>query len=74
MNNQRYIGPGLVVAALIAVLAIAGVNIVALAPLALILIVCPLMMFFMMRGMGHGRGHGEDSGDADRSGHGVHNH
>ena len=54
MNTQRYAGPALVAVALVAVLAFSGVNVGAIAPFALILILCPLMMFFMMRGMDHG--------------------
>lgn len=46
----------------LAVAAIAGIAVVGLfgfplgtyAPLALILLLCPLMMYFMMRGLGHG--------------------
>ena len=53
MNTKRYIGPVLVAVAIVAVLAIAGVNVAAVLPFGLILLVCPIMMFFMMRGMNH---------------------
>lgn len=43
------------------VLAAFGVRVVSYAPL-LILLLCPLMMMFMMRGMDHGG----NSGDSDR--------
>ena len=67
MNTQRYVGPALVALALVAVLAIAGVNVAAFAPFALILLVCPLMMFFMMRSMSHD---GSDEGSHDHAAHG----
>jgi Protein of unknown function (DUF2933) len=54
VNTQRYVGPALVAIALVALLAFAGVNVAAVAPFALILLVCGLMMFFMLRGMNHG--------------------
>ena len=72
MNTQRYVGPALVAVALIAVLAFAGVNVAAVAPFALILLVCPLMMFFMMRGMNHGRSDQTDDDHATHTGHGRH--
>ena len=72
MNTQRYFGPALVAVAVVAALAFAGVNLGAFAPYAVILLVCPLMMFFMMRGMGHGNG--DESGDehSTHTGHGSH--
>lgn len=53
--------------ALILAVSVFGFSLGSLTPLlpyALILL-CPLMMFFMMRGMGHDQGHlGEQSADA----------
>lgn len=55
----------------LAVYAVVGLAVVGLlfgapvsrfAPFAVVLLVCPLMMFFMMRGMGHGNGSGHDDG------------
>ena len=60
MNTQRYVGPVLVVIALAAVFAVAGVNVAALIPIAIILLVCALTMFFMIRDMHHG---GSDQDD-----------
>lgn len=55
-----------VCAALVAgVLAVFGVPLTALVPLA-VLLACPLMMIFMMRGMSGMHGHGED-----HTGHGC---
>ena len=42
-------------------LAAFGVPVLASLPLLAFLVVCPLMMFFMMRGMGHGGGHDDES-------------
>ncbi len=52
-------------AVLVVGLALAGVPLGTLLVLPLIL-VCPLMMFFMMRGMGHGGTSGEDDQAAGR--------
>ena len=80
MNTKRYVGPVLVAVAIVALLAIAGVNVTAVLPFGLILLVCPIMMFFMMRGMNHRGGDqprranpadsGIDHADSERSTHG----
>lgn len=59
MNNyQRFLGPGLAVIAALVVAALLGAPVVAYLPIGLAVLACPLMMFFMMRGMhgGHGAG------------------
>ena len=66
MNHNRTQTYVLAAAAIAAVLVIAGVPLATLVPFALLL-VCPLMMVFMMRGMG-GMHRG---GDDDHSGHGC---
>ena len=59
MNHQSLMKPLLAAGALVIVLAALGVPVGYLA-LPLLIVACPLMMFFMMRGMDH-------SGGADRS-------
>jgi len=49
------------------VLAAFGVPVLSYLPLLAILVICPLMMFFMMRGMGHGGGSNRDDDTADRT-------
>jgi hypothetical protein len=58
MSNQRYLGAivGIVVA--VVMLRVVGVSLGSVGLLAIVL-ACPLMMFFMMRGMGGMQG-GED--------------
>lgn len=51
-----------------AVLAALGVPVLAYLPLLAFLVVCPLMMIFMMRGMDHGAGSNGDDDIAGRSG------
>jgi len=52
--------------AVVGILLIAGVPLASLLPLALLL-VCPLMMLFMMRGMGHGGERSEHEPREDRT-------
>ena len=59
MNHQQMLKPMLIVAGLLVVLGVAGVPVGNFAVL-LVLLVCPLMMFFMMRGMDHGGGQSHD--------------
>ena len=66
MNYQRFLGPGLVLVAALAVAAALGVPVLAYLPVALVALACPLMMVFMMRGM-HG-GHGGASHEQPPSG------
>lgn len=59
MNHQHMLKPVLIGAGVLVVLGVAGVPVPGLV-LPLILLACPLMMFFMMRGMEHGgRSHDE---------------
>lgn len=64
MNHQQMLKPALVVVALLAALALAGVPVGNVAYL-LVALACPLMMILMMGGMAHG-GHG------GHRGHGAH--
>lgn len=66
MNYQRFAGPGLVFVAALAVAALVGVPVLAYLPIALVVLACPLMMVFMMKGM-HG-GHGDHTHDQPTSG------
>jgi len=45
------------------VLAAFGVPVLSYLPLLAILVICPLMMMLMMRGMDHGSGTSRDDGD-----------
>ena len=53
MNHQQMLKPMLVGAGVLATLALVGVPVGAVV-LPLVLLACPLMMFFMMRNMDHG--------------------
>ena len=62
MNTQQMAKPALVAGAVLVALVVAGLPVAYLGLLVLIL-ACPLMMFFMMRGMGgmdHGAGGSHD--------------
>ena len=59
MNNDSMFKFVLVGAGVFVALAALGVNVATLLPL-LVILACPLMMIFMMRGMDHGGGHGDD--------------
>ena len=63
MNHHQMLKPLLIGAGILAVLAVAGVPVLSFAPL-LILLLCPLMMIFMMRGMDHGGAGQHDHGHA----------
>jgi len=52
MNHTNYLRVAIGAVAVVVVLGLFGVPVGSYAPFALILLVCPLMMFFMMRGMG----------------------
>ena len=67
MNHEQMLKPLLVVAGGLAAVALAGVpvgNVV----FPLLALACPLMMIFMMRGMGHGHGGGSPE-EHTRTGH-----
>lgn len=49
------------------VLAAFGVPVLSYLPLLAILVICPLMMIFMMKGMDHGGGSNRDGDSADRT-------
>lgn len=72
MRREHLIYYAIALAALIGVLAWVGVppNTILVG---LLVLACPLMMLFMMRG-GHGDGHGSDRGERprDTSGHSGH--
>jgi len=73
VNHQRMLGPALAVGMIVVGLAVLGVPVITYLPILLVL-ACPLMMIFMMRGMGHGEHgdgqHGHDSrgNQAERQG------
>lgn len=54
MNHSSHLKLALGAVAIFVVLAALGVPVLANLPLLGILVLCPLMMFFMMRGMNHG--------------------
>lgn len=54
MNHTNYLRVAIGAVAVVAVLGLFGAPGGGYLPFALILLVCPLMMFFMMRGMSHG--------------------
>jgi hypothetical protein len=53
MNYQRFVGPAVILIAALAVAAALGAPVLAYVPIALVVLACPLMMVFMMKGM-HG--------------------
>lgn len=72
MNHDHMIKPMLVGGAVLVALALAGVPVGNVA-LLLVVLACPLMMFFMMRGMDHGGDKRDDSQhDHSRAGHDRH--
>lgn len=64
MNHQQMIKPMLIGVGIFAVLGIAGLPVLSYLPL-LIILGCPLMMMFMMRGGGMGHDHGAAQHDHD---------
>ena len=58
MKNQRFLAPALIAVAAMALAAALGVPVLAYVPIAVLLLACPLMMVFMMRGMSHGNDEG----------------
>lgn len=66
MNHSNHLKVMLAVLAGFVVLAAFGVPVLSNLPLLAILVVCPLMMYFMMRRMNHGSGSSRDE-DADRT-------
>ncbi len=71
MKHTNRMMPYLVAAAAVAALLVAfGAPLGALVPFAFVLI-CPLMMVFMMRGMGGMGGMGAMHGHEDHTGHGC---
>lgn len=66
MNHSNHLKVMLAVVAGFVVLAAFGVPVLSNLPLLAIFVLCPLMMFFMMRGMNHKSGSTRDE-DADRT-------
>lgn len=66
MNHQSLMKPLLAAGALVIVLAALGVPVGYLV-LPLLIVACPLMMFFMMRGMDHSGADRRSSDDHPRS-------
>jgi Flp pilus assembly protein TadB len=67
VDDTRHLRMVFVVLVAFAIVGVLGLPIGRLAPLAVLLVACALMMYFMMRGMGHGSGSG--SGSDDNSDH-----
>lgn len=67
MNHQQMVKPAVIAGAVLLALVIAGLPVAYLGFL-LLIVACPLMMYFMMRGMGHG---GASESD-DRDQHATH--
>ena len=53
MNQERFFVPAVIFAAALALAAAVGVPVLAYLPIAVVLLMCPLMMILMMRGMSH---------------------
>ncbi|MDQ2826707.1 MAG: DUF2933 domain-containing protein [Actinomycetota bacterium] len=67
MNHSNQLRIAIAIVAGIAVAGLFGVPVGRFAPFALILLACPLMMFLMMRSMGHGgASHPDDRTPADK--------
>ncbi len=64
MNHDKMLKPMLIAGAVLVVLGLAGVPIGNVGFL-LFLLMCPLMMIFMMRGMDHGGGQSHDHDQHD---------
>lgn len=69
MNHSIHLKLILAAAAVLVVLAAFGVPVLSNLPLLGILLVCPLMMMFMMRGMNHGASRDDKTADTERSAH-----
>jgi hypothetical protein len=68
-NNSNYTRLILAAIAGLVVLAAFGVPVLAYLPLLAIVAICPIMMFFMMKGMDHGGGSKRDDTDRTPSTH-----
>ncbi len=71
MKHTNHLRIAIAAIAAIALLGLLGVPVGAYAPFGLILVLCPLMMYFMMRNMGHAdhNEHGDKDRDEDQHGH-----
>jgi hypothetical protein len=58
VNHQQMLKPMLIGVGVLFVLGLAGLPVLTYVPL-LIILACPLMMIFMMRGMNHGGDQGD---------------
>ena len=77
MNHSSHLKLVLGAVAVFAVLAAFGVPVLSNLPLLGILLICPLMMMFMMRGMSHGGSQEDQAGEAgetDDAKHSAHRH
>lgn len=61
MNYQRFVAPAVALVAGLTLAALLGVPVLAYVPVAVLVLACPLMMVFMMRGMSHGTRAAHDS-------------
>lgn len=69
MNHQKMLKPMLIGAGVLVILGVLGLPVLDYAPL-LILLLCPLMMIFMMGGMGRDSRDHDSAHDAQRRGDG----
>ena len=74
MNHSSHLKLALGAGAVFLVLAALGVPVLANLPLLGVILICPLMMFFMMRSMSQGASQGDRSDNADNATHGTHRH
>lgn len=77
MNHSIHLKFVLGAAAVFLVLAAFGVPVLSNLPFLGFLLICPLVMMFMMRGMNHGGRQDDQAGELDQSDgaeHGAHRH
>ena len=74
MNHAIHLKLVLGAVAVFLVLAALGVPVLSNLPLLAILLICPLMMMFMMRGMNRRGNQDAQAGESDDAKHGTHRH
>lgn len=74
MNHSFHLKLVLGAIAAVLVLSAFGVPVLSNLPLLGILLICPLMMMFMMRGMNHGDARDDQAGETDDDKHSAHRH
>lgn len=74
MNHAIHLKVVLGAVVVFLVLAALGVPVLSNLPLLAILLICPLMMMFMMRGMNHGGSQDAQADETDGAKHSTHRH